>query len=383
MTINNDEAHRSAAWWCCVIEPEDPLCRTIRRELGEEEARQWACAPKPLALSPKTGVPSQSWEAAWKRWHARAREAHVDKQWEIAEKIGAHFLIDSDPSWPQAFDVLGEQAPIGLWVKGTLSSQRAVSIVGARTCTPQGVRQAHEISGFLSERGWTIVSGGAFGIDIAAHRGALAAQGHTVAVMAGGVDHRYPLAHAADFHDIVEHSGALVSEVALTWRPAKWRFLGRNRLIAAWGSAVIVVEAGARSGAMATARRAMDIGRDIGAMPGSLTSATHIGCHELIRNGATLVRDGQDVREMLEPFTVVEQRTLFGSPVEKDAGVDGLEPRLKRVWEALPLRTRARLDRICRAAGMDEQSVLEALAELELRAMVESGPTGFKRKKLK
>ena len=144
--------------------------------------------------------------------------------------------------------------------------------------------------------------------------------------MAGGLSKPYPLAHEEDFARIIAEGGALISECPSSWRPAKWRFLSRNRIIAALSPVTVVVEASIRSGALATARRAMELGREVGAMPGPLSSSSSEGCHELIRNSATLIRDAQDVLELLEPFTLGGQGTLFGAPVMRDRGVDALNP---------------------------------------------------------
>jgi len=186
-------------------------------------------------------------------------------------------------------------------VRAPLLDRPPVAIVGSRACTRVGEKTAADMGYELASKGMCVVSGGAFGIDIAAHRGALASPpGPTIAVMAGGLERPYPVAHRQHFDEIVSHeAGALMSEVPPRWRPARWRFLTRNRVIAALAQATIVVEADQRSGALATARRAMELRRHVGAVPGPVTSAMSRGCHRLIREGGTLIRDSADVIEMV------------------------------------------------------------------------------------
>jgi DNA processing protein len=225
-------------------------------------------------------------------------------------------------------------------------------------------------------RGWTVVSGGAFGIDAAAHRGALAAGAPTVAVLACGVDRPYPAAHGALFHRIAE-AGLLVSEWPPGCAPLRHRFLVRNRLIAALTRGTVVVEAAARSGAQATARRAQQLGREVLVVPGPVTSAMSVGCHELLREeelGALLVvsadhvisavgRIGDDLAEPLERPT---------SPR------DGLSDLAARVLDACPVRTGVSPERLAAVAGCDVLEALRVLPVLELADLVEWTGTGWR-----
>lgn len=372
--------HFSAAWWSCVVEPEDFHARALRERVGEDEAIAWAQAESPGPLPSDLYGQGRRWEETWERWHPRVLVANPQAEIEHLHSCGGHLLIPSDPTWPHAFGDLGPSEPIALWVRGQVSTRPRVAIVGARAATAHGERCAQDMSCDLAQAGITVISGGAFGIDIAAHRGALAGKGATIAVMAGGLGSVYPLAHRADFEEIVTSGGALISECPTSWRPARWRFLGRNRLIAALAQASVVVEASARSGALATARRAMTLGRPVGAVPGPITSTASIGCHDLIRNGATLVRDATEVAELLDPFTGFTQGTLFGDPVEADTGPDSLTALQRRVWEALPKRSVAQLSRLVRAAGLSEKEVLTSLAELELLGFVNSSTRGWQRR---
>ncbi|WP_022868414.1 DNA-processing protein DprA [Schaalia vaccimaxillae] len=378
----DDNTHRlNALWWNGVTEPDDVSACALRMAMGDQEAKRWVLADQPGPVPQPLNEAQVRWQEVWARWKPRADIWQPQVELERAHECGIRFIIASDEDWPAALDDLEIHAPTGLWVQGPLHAHRPVSIVGARAATQSGYRHAQDTACEVSEKGWTVVSGGAFGIDIAAHQGALAAQAPTIAIMAGGLLNRYPQAHIEHFEHILALGGALVSEVPPSWRPAKWRFLGRNRLIAAWGVGTLVVEAGMRSGALATARRALELGRPVGAMPGPLTSPASEGCHELVRNGATLIRGSEDLIEMCDPIAVNDQGVLFGAPVGPDRGSDSLPPNLRRVWEALPARSASGLKNICRAAGMGHREVLTALAELELRSMVESSTAGWRRRR--
>lgn len=377
-----DPAHLEAAWWCGVVEPGDAHSRVLRRALGDEAARSWACAPEPgpLPADLDGGAGRRpSWVAAWERWHPRALA--VDPVGDLAEldRLGGHLSIPGDPDWPGELDALGPRAPHALWVLGTIAPAPRVALVGARAATHYGESVAGDLALELAECGVDVVSGGAFGIDAAAHRGALAVPGgRTSSVMAGGVGRPYPQAHE-DLLARVAARGALVSEVPPAWRPAKWRFLGRNRVIAALAHVTVVVEASARSGALATARHAMGLGRDVGAVPGPLTSGASRGCHELIRAGATLVTGSTDVLEMLRAIGEGPLPDLFGAPVEEDLGTDGLPPDQRRVWEALPARAGTSTEKLVRVSGLAEREVLSALAHLQMVGLVASHPAGWVR----
>lgn len=376
-------AHRQAAWWSAVMEPADTDVVALRHALGDEEAVAWVCAEQPsslpLNLFSEARASREYWERAHQRWHPRALVADPGQDFGVLEGLGGRFLIPSDPQWPQALADLGPSQPVGLWVLGTIPNTRSCSIVGARASTQYGNIMAHQIASDLAHKSITVVSGGAFGIDIAAHRGAMDGVGRTVAVMAGGLAELYPRSHDNDFKRIIHTGGAIISESPPTWRPARWRFLSRNRLVAALSSATVVIEAGLRSGALSTARQAMSLGREVGALPGMTTHELSKGCHELIRNGATLIRHAGDITEMLSPYTITEQTTLFGDPVQIDCGIDALPPTLRRVWETLSERRPIKLDALTRESGMAQRDVLAALAGLELSGRITSSAGGWKR----
>jgi DNA processing protein len=194
-------------------------------------------------------------------------------------------LIDpEDREYPIGLHDLEEPPP--LFVIGETSAAPAIGVVGTRTCTRYGVTLAEAIGAALAAAGWTTVSGLARGIDAAAHRGALAAGGEAVAVLGSGVDVVYPAENRAIYDRILSGQGAVMSEYPPGTRPERWRFPARNRIIAAIASAVVVVEAGARGGALITARLAAELGRPVFAVPGDVDRPASVGCNLLIRDGA-------------------------------------------------------------------------------------------------
>ncbi|OJU41489.1 MAG: DNA protecting protein DprA [Microbacterium sp. 69-10] len=221
------------------------------------------------------------------------------------DKFGLHVLIPGDKDWPTGLDALGDREPVALWTKGASSLlsmplRDRVTISGARAATSYGVQVTTELAGELSNEELFIVSGGAYGVDAAAHKAALSVGGSTIAVMAGGLDRPYPSGNS-DLLSRVADLGVLVSEMPPGAAPTKWRFLARNRIMAALSAATIIPEAGYRSGSLHVAKEARDLGRPVGAVPGPITSAASAGTHRLIREGvARIVTMTQDVREMVE-----------------------------------------------------------------------------------
>jgi DNA processing protein len=223
---------------------------------------------------------------------------------EATKQSNARYLIPTDEQWPTGFNFLGPLSPAGIWVRGSgVPTAHTVSIVGARSCTSYGENMASQIAADLVASRFTVISGGAFGIDAAAHKGAMWAGGCTVAVLAGGVDVPYPKGNFDMFERIME-TGWLVSEVPPGSIPLKHRFLIRNRLIAAWSVGTVVVEARIRSGAISTASHANNLGLEVMAVPGQVTSPSSSGCHQLIRDGATLVTSAAEVIQQISPVYV-------------------------------------------------------------------------------
>jgi len=219
---------------------------------------------------------------------------------EQIEKSGAQFITPESANWPPSLNDLNA-APIGLVVKGDVSvlSERSLAIVGTRNPTPYGVRIAGDFAAGFVDREWNIVSGGAYGIDSAAHKGALIAEGRTIAVLATGVDVAYPAGNVRLFAEIAEN-GALVSEVMPGAHAIPVRFLNRNRIIAALSQATLVVEAAFRSGSLRTARDAAELMRPVMAIPGPINAPTSEGCHRLIgERAAEIVTSVSDAIELI------------------------------------------------------------------------------------
>ena len=251
----------------------------------------------------------------------------LDPERELADAAarGIRFVCPGDAEWPGSLQDLDRceplqqrgGAPIGLWVRGPLSlaeaCARSVSVVGSRSATSYGADVSSSIAATVAAEGVCVVSGAAFGIDQAAHRGALAARGPTVAVLACGVDRAYPSAHR-NLLDYIAEVGAVVSELPPGCAPTKLRFLSRNRLIAALSTGVVVVEAAVRSGALNTASWAIRLNRLLMGVPGPVTSAPSAGVHELLRTrGASLVTGGGDVLELVSPSGFVPCRDTPGT----------------------------------------------------------------------
>jgi DNA processing protein len=269
---------------------------------------------------------------------------------------------------------------MALWVRGASRLEelvdQSVALVGSRASTAYGEHVAAELAHGLGERSWTTVSGGAYGIDAAAHRGALAAGAPTVAVLACGIDRVYPSAHSALFSRVLEE-GLLVSEWPPGCAPLRHRFLVRNRLIAGLTRGTVVVEAAARSGALATGKRARDLGKAVMAVPGPVTSAMSVGCHELLRvteSPVTLVTSAAEVVER-----VGRLGDDLAAPAERPTTAhDTLSDVARRVLDACPVRTGAPPERLATVAGCEVIDVLRVLPVLELHELVEWTGTGWR-----
>jgi DNA processing protein len=264
-----------------------------------------------------------------------------------------------------------------LWVRGPLRLSELpspVAVVGSRSATTYGTDVAAELSAGLVRSGSAVVSGAAFGIDEAAHRGALAGGGLTVAVLACGVDRAYPAAHQRLLDHLAE-SGAVVSELAPGCAPTRLRFLARNRLIAAMTRGTVVVEAAVRSGALNTASWALRLNRPVMGVPGPVTSAPSEGVHHLIRSGAaTLVTRARDVLELTGAMGEHLSEPVRDEPRPRDR----LSRSQQQVLEAVPLRRPAPSDSIARTAGLGLIQVRSALDGLARRGLVEQLPTGWR-----
>jgi DNA processing protein len=245
------------------------------------------------------GRDTTDWERTAQRWRARLPEIPTATDLDRFARHGIRLVCPGDPEWPSQLNDLGDDMPYALWLRGNgdlvSSGLRSVTVAGSRAATAYGTHVATEISASLAAHGWTVVSGGAYGIDAAAHRGALTEHGTTIAVLAGGVDRPYPAGHTGLLNTIAE-DGLVMSE----WPPGRnvtrLRFLARNRTLAALTRGTLLIEAATRSGALNTAQHAAQLHRPLMAVPGPVTSGLSAGCHDLIRDrDATLTTSADDV----------------------------------------------------------------------------------------
>lgn len=281
-----------------LAEPDDPVTGGLLRRMGAVETLR--------LLDTDTTVPGLS-RVDGQVWRDRltppGKLEGLDRRLRMVKESGIVTLIPGDTRWPRALDDLGERAPYVLFVRGATSflarpMQDLVTVTGSRATSAYGEHVAAEMAGDLANRERVLVAGGAYGVEVTVHRAVLAAGGDTIAVLAGGVDRPYPSGHR-DLLDRVGDVGALVSELPPGSVPTRHRFLARSRLLGAMSAATVVVEAGARSGALRVAAEAHQLGRQVGAVPGPVTSATSHGPHELLRTGhAHLVTSAADVEEL-------------------------------------------------------------------------------------
>lgn len=363
------EDQRARLAWARIAEPDDRTARAMIAEHGVIEALE-------MARAGYSGRPRASAE----RFASRLKDLDVERDVGITNKVGARVLFPADPCWPQGVDGL-DYVPWCLWVKAKDSASlasmchRSAAIVGARASTSYGEYVASELAAGLASRDFTVVSGAAFGIDAAAHRGALACDGDTVAVVAGGVDRPYPAAHASLLARIAE-VGAIVSEVPPGSAPTRSRFLARNRLIAAMSDGTVIVEAGLRSGSRSTVTHAVKLLRPVAAVPGPITSMVSAGCHEEVRSGrAELVTDAAEVAEL---FGSIGGDLAPAKQGELRLG-DDLDPDAFRVWQAMPTRRSTTVDALTQVAGLSVADVMGALGQLEAAQMARRGAQGWMR----
>ncbi|PHQ49690.1 DNA-protecting protein DprA [Streptomyces cinnamoneus] len=342
-------------------------------EPGDEAVGRWLRQLGPVDLMRGlTGAgPPPAGARADRLAGCRARAAGLDPAGDLAAaaRLGGRFLCPGDHEWPTQLDDLGDARPVGLWVRGSPDVRRwalrSVAVVGARACTGYGSHVAATLGAGLAERGWVVVSGAAYGVDGAAHRGALAAGGATVAVLASGIDVPYPRGHA-ELLGRVGEQGLVLAELPPGGHPTRSRFVLRNRVIAALTRGTVVVEAELRSGSLVTARRAIELGRHTMGVPGPVTSGLSAGVHELLREGASLVTGAADVIELVGSIgdLAPERR---GPVVPRDL----LDADAARVLEAVPGRGGAGVAAVAREAGTGAERALAKLYELQALGFVE------------
>ena len=285
--------------------------------------------------------------------------------------LDVRLLRKGRPGYPSGLENV-DDSPLLLFCRGTVKAQDdlAVSIVGSRRCTAYGRRLAERLAGSLVRAGFTVVSGLARGIDAAAHRGAIAAGGRTMAVMATGVKEIYPPEHAELAMEIA-NTGALISEFPLDTKPRPGLFPQRNRIISGLSLGVIVVEATRNSGALYTARHAFEQGREVFAVPGQVDSLASAGCHDLIRDGATLIRHVDDVLEGLgplaKPATSADANTIHNP---REMTLNPQEKEILNLISTSPIH----VDELLRTSELDLSRVLSTLTVLEMKRFVRRLP---------
>ncbi|MBL7262043.1 DNA-processing protein DprA [Paractinoplanes lichenicola] len=377
---DGDRAARVALTW--LAEPGNRTVWSLVEQDGAETA---------LARVLRGDVPDKALRAA-----AIAKAANLDPRrlaevtLRRAERLGARIVVPSDDEWPERVGALatltleGNQRinhdvrpPLCFWVRGDWplgeTLERSVAVVGARAASSYGIHATNEIAYGLAEQNWTVVSGGAFGIDAAAHRAALAAGGRTVAVLACGVDRPYPMGNTAMFEQIAQ-TGLLISEWPPGSEPHKHRFLIRNRVIAAATAGTVLVEAAARSGAIQTMGRVLALGRPAMVVPGPITSAMSVGCHELLRSrpDATLVTGPADVLEAVGQVGEYQADVPRGPEHRRD----NLDEESALILESVPRRGTITPEDLAARAGLSLRLVLRRLSLLELTGLIERRGTG-------
>jgi DNA processing protein len=386
-TVDTDTDRLARIALACLVEPGNRELGTLVRRIGASEA---------LARVRDGGVSARLRDAALLRLSRDGGRVEPRRLAEDAlaraARLGARIVTPADGEWPVQLDDLvrvsrngangaldaDTDPPLCLWVRGAPpldeAFARAVAVVGARASTSYGNHVATELGYGLADRGWTVVSGGAFGIDAAAHRAAMAAGGLTVAVLACGVDRPYPVGHSSLFERIVEE-GLLLSEWPPGAAPHRHRFLIRNRVIAAATRGTVVVEAAARSGARQTLGRARRLGRATMAVPGPVTSALSVGCHEELRRlGTRLVTT---VAEILEEVGRIGD-DLAPRPLATQRPHDRLDPLARQILDAvLPSRPRT-AEQVAAAAGVTAQEARRTLPLLVSAGFVRPGDDGYR-----
>jgi DNA processing protein len=298
-----DEEREARMMLAALSEPGDTITGALVTRLGAAETVQLITSGVRLP----NGIDPAEGELWRRRLAPRINPGQIDRIVADMERHDLRLLTPDDIDWPGELQQLGTSAPIALWLKGDPSQLSIplpgrVAIVGARAATAYGSQVATELASELASQGRTILSGGAYGIDGSAHRAATVSfPGTTIAVLATGLDRLYPTGHEQLFERIEQSGGLLVSELPPGSAPTRWRFLQRNRMLAALSGSTVVVEAGHRSGSLNVAGQAHSLGRPVGAVPGPVTSPASAGCHRLIQEGiANLVADAQDATDLLD-----------------------------------------------------------------------------------
>lgn len=366
-----------------ITEPGDMFAGAITQALSHETVLELEIARQPTSrlkqLLAEVGALDevqskfvdldQAHNDARQRWSGRLKLQDFSNALDLAIRVRAQLITVSNSYWPTQLDDLQLASPHCLWLRSrtelSLLNQNQISIVGSRISTSYGDWVASEIVADASTKGMNIVSGGAYGIDAISHRAALANNNSTIAFMAGGIDRLYPSGNQNLLERIIEN-GAVIAEQAPGAMPTKWRFLQRNRLIAAMGQATIVIEAGARSGALNTVTHAQELGRAVGVVPGPITSQASAGCNQLIAKG------------MVTPICAITDAAALALKGEDwfQAEFEGLGAFETRALDAMTAKAKPE-DKIASDAGLSNRELSIALGQLALLGFVEKRERGW------
>jgi DNA processing protein len=340
-------------------------CRTLLERFGS--ARKVLDA----AESTLRDVPGVGPKLAEKVVRAR-REVEAEAELDLCRRSGVRVVVQGDDGYPPKLAEIPDP-PSLLYVRGSVepADQIAIALVGSRKCTPYGLRIAERLASSLARVGLTVVSGLARGIDAAAHRGALAAGGRTIAVLANGLGEVYPPEHEGLAREVAD-SGALISESPMGQSPLAGLFPQRNRIISGLSLGVVVVEATPRSGSLSTAKHATDQNREVFAVPGPVDSLPSRGCHHLIRDGARLVETVDDILEELGPL-VREVRARPEEPAIRHPAELSLSDQERTLLGRLDDRG-VSVDELIVGSGLTASQVMATLSVLEMRRLVRRLP---------
>lgn len=376
------DTKKAAITWSYIAEADDKAACLLISTLGEEAALAWVQSFKDLKnpdqisnrpcvlpaeladLVPAKGTRvQQEWHKKLSGWLTRLAKLNLDALMMHSDKLGIQALTRAEEEYPQQLREL-ELFPPVLWLWGDpkyLNSTKyhIIAVVGSRVNSRRGSNVTAEIIQGCKPDQTVILSGAAWGIDAVAHQAALASSIPTVAVLAGGLDRIYPLDHTQLINQI-KQDYLVVSQYPIGSRPTRWRFLARNRLMASLAQAVLVVEAGIRSGSLNSAKHARDLDRYLGVVPGPVDEATWMGSNQLLYDGAQMIRNTRDLEEMILPLGKVE--SWRG---QKPIGIlDGMKPDEARVYDALPCSGTTSLESIVPACGLSTREVIGVLSRL-------------------
>jgi DNA processing protein len=383
MSSAEDGGRRARVALSFLAQPGDPVMGRALRTRSAAELLALVAGADASGEAVLVGQPEDDGlSRALPRWRDRLSEVPSTARLAAWQQSGLRVIVPGDAEWPTQMDDLGDARPLLLWARGTADLRFAclnsVAMVGSRAASGYGNHVALEMAATLAEHGVTVVSGGAFGIDASSHRGALAGDGSTVAVLAGGLEFGYPRGHAELFLAIAR-DGVLVSECPPARGPTRPGFLVRNRIIAALSRGTVVVEAALRSGALNTARHARELCRPVMAVPGPVTSEQSAGCHELIRDyGAMCVTCANDVLDHIGGPGGTGGSLRLGPAVPRDT----LDPAALAVLEELPMRGGRGPASVAVRAGVDLDTALRCLGLLAASGFAERCEHGWRAKKI-